>query len=49
MTSSQTHGHIDHVAGLKATKAALPAATIHLHAKERVQYYGPMMHICQFG
>lgn len=27
----QTHGHVDHVAGLAATKAALPDAPIYLH------------------
>ena len=32
----QTHGHFDHVAGLKDTKDALPDALIYLHPKERV-------------
>lgn len=34
----QTHGHIDHVTGLVATKNKYPDALIHLHMKELVVY-----------
>jgi glyoxylase-like metal-dependent hydrolase (beta-lactamase superfamily II) len=43
----QTHGHIDHVAGLAETKhAALPKALVYLHPDDRPIYDAAEAMVC---
>jgi glyoxylase-like metal-dependent hydrolase (beta-lactamase superfamily II) len=42
----QTHGHIDHVAGLAETKHALPKALVYLHPDDRPIYDAAEAMVC---
>ena len=45
----QTHAHIDHVSGLKATKEALPAALVYLHPLDLPVYESVPQQSQMFG